>query len=151
MLEDLCYEDSCIYTEDEHSMEVNEKSSNSHRIEPFYLNSRAMRWRRKAATNYYRLRGGKGIGRWWDDKIGRVEGAECPKCGEEEQAPDHIVFRCGKVRRVRDKKGRRDCIVLYCICSPRKERLGKGKRNEVGQLGCVGIKEVGENGGVGPC
>ena len=35
-----------------------------------------------------------------------VEGAECPKCGEEEQTPDHIVFRCGKVRRVRDERGR---------------------------------------------
>ena len=52
---------------------------------------RAMKWRWKAVTNYCRLRGGKGIGRWWDDKIGRVEGAECPKCGEEEQTPDHIV------------------------------------------------------------
>ena len=65
---------------------------------------RAMGWRRKAVTNYCRLRGGKGIGRWWDDKIGRVEDSECPKCGEEEQTPDHIV---GKVRRVRDEKGRR--------------------------------------------
>ena len=62
-----------------------------------------------------------------------MEGAECPKCGEEMH---HIVFRCGKVRRVRDEG---------------KARLGKGKRNEMGQLGCVGIKEVGENGGIGPC
>ena len=30
---------------------------------------RAMGWRRKAVTNYCRLRGGKGIGRWWNDKI----------------------------------------------------------------------------------
>ena len=30
-------------------------------------------------TNYCRLRGEKGIGGWWDDRIGRVEGAECPK------------------------------------------------------------------------
>ena len=36
---------------------------------------RAMGWRRKAVTNYCRVRGGKGIGRWWEDKIGRVEGA----------------------------------------------------------------------------
>ena len=36
---------------------------------------RAMGWRRKAVTNYCRLRGGKGIGRWWDEKIGRVEDA----------------------------------------------------------------------------
>ena len=67
---------------------------------------RAMGWRRKAVTNYCRLRGGKGIGRWWNDKIGRVEGAECPKCGEEEQTPGHIVFRCGKVRRVRGERRR---------------------------------------------
>ena len=42
---------------------------------------RAMRWRRKAVTNYCRLRGGKGIGRWWNKKIGRgrmqnAQGAE---------------------------------------------------------------------------
>ena len=57
---------------------------------------RAMGWRQKAVTNYSRLREGKGIGRWWDDKIGRVEDVECSKCGEEEHTPDHIVFRCGK-------------------------------------------------------
>ena len=96
-----------------------------------------MKWKRKAVTNYCQLRGEKGIGRWWDDKIGRVEGAECPKCGEEEQTPDHIVFRCGKVRRGEGRKG--------------KERLGKGKRDKVGQLGCINIKEVGENGGIGSC
>ena len=84
---------------------------------------RAMRWRRKALTNYYRLRGGKGIGRWWDEKIGRVEDAGCPRCGEEEETLE--------------RKG--------------KEGVGGGERDEVGQLGCVGIKEVGENGGFGPC
>ena len=30
-------------------------------------------------------------------------------------------------------------------------RMGKGKRDEVGQLGCIAIREVGENGGFGPC
>ena len=59
-------------------------------------------------TSYCRLRGGKGIGRWWNKKIGRVEDARCPRCEEEEQTPDHIVFRCRKVRRVRDGKGRRE-------------------------------------------
>ena len=59
-------------------------------------------------TNYCRLRGGKGIGRWWEEKIGRVEDAECPKCGEQEETPDHIVFRCRKVRRVKDQKDRRE-------------------------------------------
>ena len=68
---------------------------------------RAMRWRRKAVTNYCRLRGGKGIGRWWDEKMGRVEDKRCPRCEEgEEQMPDHIVFRCRKVRRVKDIEGR---------------------------------------------
>ena len=35
-----------------------------------------------------------------------------------------------------------------------KERMAKGKRDEVGQLGQLGwvsIKEVGEDGGIGPC
>ena len=69
---------------------------------------RAMGWRWKAVTNYCRLRGGKGIGRWWDEKIGQVEDAGCPRCGEEEETPEHIVFRCGNIRRVKDKKGRRE-------------------------------------------
>ena len=29
-----------------------------------------------------------------------------PKCEEEEQTPDNIMFRCRKVRRVRDERGR---------------------------------------------
>ena len=41
--------------------------------------SRAMRWRRKAVMNYCRLRGRKGIGRWWEGKIGRTEEDVCPK------------------------------------------------------------------------
>ena len=32
-----------------------------------------------------------------------------------------------------------------------KEGVGDVERDEVGQLGCVGIKEVGENGGFGSC
>ena len=67
---------------------------------------RAMKWRREAVTKYCRLRGGKGIGRWWEEKIGRVEDAGCPRCGEEEETPEHIVFRCWKVRRVKDERGR---------------------------------------------
>ena len=66
----------------------------------------AMGWRRKARTNYCRLRGGKGIERWWENKVGRVEDATCPNCGEEEGTPDHIVFRCKKVRRVKEEGGR---------------------------------------------
>ena len=34
---------------------------------------RAMGWRRKAGTNYCPLRGGKGIGRWCEKQIGRIE------------------------------------------------------------------------------
>ena len=41
-------------------------------------------------------------------KIGRAEEDVCPKCEEEEQTPDHVVFRCRKVRRVKDERGRRD-------------------------------------------
>ena len=63
---------------------------------------RAMKWRRQAVTNYCRLRAGKGI------EIGQVEDARCPRCGLEEETPDHIVFRCRKVRRVKDEKGRRE-------------------------------------------
>ena len=69
---------------------------------------RVMERRRKAVTIYCRLRGGKGIGRWWDEKIGWVEDVGCPRCGEDEETPEQIVFRCGKVRRVKDEKGRRD-------------------------------------------
>ena len=32
----------------------------------------------------------------------------------------------------------------------RKEGVGREGRNEVGQLGCASIKEVGKNGGIGP-
>ena len=41
---------------------------------------------------------------------------------EEEETPDHIVFGSKNVRRVKDERGK-----------------------EVGQLGCAGIKGVGEN------
>ena len=37
----------------------------------------------------------KGIGRWWNKKIGR-------------RTPEHIVFRCGNIRRVKDERGRRE-------------------------------------------
>ena len=37
-----------------------------------------------------------------------MEDAECPKCAEEEEMPEHIVFRCGNIRRVKDEKGRRE-------------------------------------------
>ena len=44
-------------------------------------------------TSYCQLRGGNGIGSWWDKKIGRTEDGMCLKCGEEAQTPDHVVFR----------------------------------------------------------
>ena len=47
-------------------------------------------------VNYCRLRGGKGIGRWWGCKVGHAAESESPRCGEEEETPDHIVFRCKK-------------------------------------------------------
>ena len=46
---------------------------------------RAMGWRRRPVTNYCRLRGGKGIGRWWGFKVEHAAESECPRCGEEEE------------------------------------------------------------------
>ena len=54
--------------------------------------------------------------------------AECPRCEVEEETPDHIVFRCRKIKRVKDTRGRRECA-------------------RVGLLGCISLKEVGEDGG----
>ena len=50
-----------------------------------------------------RLRGGKGIGKWWENRI-------CPRCGEEEETPDDIMFRCRKIKRIKleDVKGREE-------------------------------------------
>ena len=39
------------------------------------------------------------MGKWREKKFGRAEEDVWPKCGEKEQTLDHIVFRCGKVRR----------------------------------------------------
>ena len=52
----------------------------------------------------------KGIGRLWEVKVGRIDDndAVCSRCGEEEETPDHILFRCRKVRRVKDERGRRE-------------------------------------------
>ena len=46
------------------------------------VNGRVMGWKRKAVTNYCRLRGGNGIGKWRENRIGRTEDAACPRCGE---------------------------------------------------------------------
>ena len=63
-------------------------------------------------TSYCRLRGGKGLGRWWENKVGCVEDDTCPiaRRGEEEDTPDNIVFRCRKIKRVKDQKGRREWV-----------------------------------------
>ena len=66
---------------------------------------RAMGWKTVALTNYYcRLRGRKGIGRWWGNKVGHVDKAKSPRYGEE--APDHIVFQSRRIKRVKDVRGR---------------------------------------------
>ena len=79
---------------------------------------RAMGWKRKAVTNYCRLRGGKGIGKWWERRIGLIDDAMCPRCREEEQSeeqsPDHIMFRCMGIKRLKDRY-------------PRQERVGRRK------------------------
>ena len=68
---------------------------------------RAMGWRRKAVTHYCRLKG-KGIGKWWENRIERTEDAACLRCGEEEETSYHIVFWCRKIRRVKDGRRRRE-------------------------------------------
>ena len=50
-----------------------------------------------------RLWGGKGIGKWWECKVGRVEDATCPRCKEEEGTLDHIVFQREDTGRVDDE------------------------------------------------
>ena len=75
------------------------------------LIQRVMLWRRKAVTKYYyRLRGGKDVGEWWEQRIGRVEDTTCPRFREEEDKWDHIVFRCRKTRRIKHIQGRREWI-----------------------------------------
>ena len=44
-----------------------------------------------------RRKGHREVVEW---KIGRTEDAECPRCREEEETPDHSVFRCRNVKRV---------------------------------------------------
>ena len=70
---------------------------------------RVMGWKRRAVTSYCRLRGGKGIGRWWENKVGHVDNATCrPKCEREDQTPEHNVFRCKKIKRLKDIRDRRE-------------------------------------------
>ena len=73
---------------------------------------RAMRRRRKAVANYYRLRGGKGIGKWWENKIGQTDVATYSRCGEKDDTPDDIVFWCMKIKRMKDmeREGRREWV-----------------------------------------
>ena len=33
-----------------------------------------------------------------------MEDDTCPRCGEEEDTPDHIVFRCSTIKRVKDQR-----------------------------------------------
>ena len=44
------------------------------------------------------------IGRWWGCKVGNAAESECPRCGEEEKTPDHMVFRCREIRRLKDER-----------------------------------------------
>ena len=46
--------------------------------------------------------------KWWENRIGRSECATCPRCGEEEETPDHFVFRCRNITRVKNERGRRE-------------------------------------------
>ena len=40
-------------------------------------------------ASYCFLKGGKGIGKWWENRIGRIEDVACPRCGEED-GPHHV-------------------------------------------------------------
>ena len=64
---------------------------------------------KKAVTNYCRLRGGK---EWWENRVGRTDDAVCPRCREEDDTQDHIVFRCMKIKRIKDaeRRGRRELV-----------------------------------------
>ena len=39
-------------------------------------------------------------------QVGHTDDSLCQICGEEEETPDHIVFRCRIIRRVKDERGR---------------------------------------------
>ena len=54
--------------------------------------------------NYCRLRGGKGHRKV---VVGYADNPVCQRCGGEAEMPDHIMFRCRNIRRVKDKKRRR--------------------------------------------
>ena len=73
------------------------------------------------------------IDRSMNAKVGQVEDAVCPRCKEEDETPDHIVFRCQAIKRVRDMEGR-----------GRRQWAAEG--DEMGQLGRIGVEEVGAEG-----
>ena len=85
---------------------------------------RVMGWRRKAVTNYCQLRGGNGIGRWWEKKIGWTEEEVSEmwggkgRCANQttDNGPHSVPLWEGPKSEGRKGKG----------------RLGKGKRDEVG-------------------
>ena len=75
------------------------------------ITKRPMGSKRKAVTSYCQLRGGKGIGKWWENKIGRtLDAVYVPRCREEEETPDHIVFQCVGIKRLKDIRGRREWV-----------------------------------------
>lgn len=45
-------------------------------------------------------------GQWWKHKMGQAEEAVCPRYREEEETPNHILFRCKRIKRVEDIRGR---------------------------------------------
>ena len=53
----------------------------------------------------------KGLGTALHNPITPFRRYTVPRCGEEEETPEHIVFRCGKIRRVKDEKGRREWAI----------------------------------------
>ena len=41
-------------------------------------------------------------------QVGHTDDSLCQRCGEEEEMPDYIVFRCRIIRRVKDERDRRE-------------------------------------------
>ena len=109
-----------------------------------------MGWKTKVVTSYCRLQGGKGIGKWWEEKIGQAEEARRPRCGEEEETPEHVVFWYMGIKRVKEIRKRREWFSLRwdrweALASKRWVRMEDTGR--VDDEGKVVFERVGSDGG----
>lgn len=51
-----------------------------------------------------RQRSSKSRPKCWENNVGRMDDAICPRCGEADDIPDHVVFRCMKIRRIKESE-----------------------------------------------